>query len=41
MIQLRRDAALRATLQANGLDRARAFDWNSRADLFLKLCKPS
>ena len=40
MLQLRRDSGLRATLQANGLLRARAFDWSSRADLFLKLCKP-
>ena len=41
MLRLRRDAALRATLKANGLVRARAFDWRSRADVFLKLCKPS
>jgi phosphatidylinositol alpha-1,6-mannosyltransferase len=38
MLRLRGDAALRTSLRANGLLRAREFDWGSRADLFLRTC---
>lgn len=38
MLTLRQDSALRSILRANGLSRAREFDWSSRAEIFRKLC---